>query len=84
MWGIPGLGRFSEHVTVVEISVCHAQRNTKPTARREFSLFREVHWIQTELGYCSALSLPCPNHSGRQLKPLRWVSNVGLIISTTL
>ena len=27
----PGLGRFSEHVTVVEISVCHAQRNANVT-----------------------------------------------------
>ena len=27
------LARFSEHVTVGEISVCHAQRNTKLTAR---------------------------------------------------
>jgi len=27
----PGLGRFSEHVTAIEISVCHAQRHTNVT-----------------------------------------------------
>ena len=64
---------------------CHAQRDAKVTARREFSLFREVHWIPTEFGYCSVLSLSCPNHSGGQLKRTGWVLNFGTInCSTTL
>ena len=55
------------------------ERNAKATARREFALFRAVHLIQTELGSCWVARLPCPNHSGRQLKPTGWVLNFGTI-----
>ena len=59
--------------------MCHAQRHAKATARREFSLFCEVRWVQTEHGPCWVLRLPCPNHSGGQLKPTGWVLNFGTI-----
>ena len=42
-------------------------------------LFREVRWIQTELGSCLIARLSCPNHSGGQLKPTGWVLNFGTI-----
>ena len=81
---VPTFGRFSEYITVGEISACHAERNAKIMPLWEFSLFGGMHCARMEHGSCWVLRLSCTNHSCGQLKGVvpGWVSNVGTNVST--